>query len=98
MRGNISWEDYYNCLFDDKVQANIVTNIRSTKHILETVRTLKLSLSPFDDKRYYVNSIQSVPWGHYSIPGTNVQTIPEFEQGEIDWFRLDHEFFRDLSL
>ena len=97
VRDNISWVDYYNCLFDSRVQSNIVTNIRSTNHILNTVRTLKLSLSPFDDKRYYLNNIESVPWGHYSIPGTNVQLVPEFEQGDLNWFNLYHDIYRDLS-
>ena len=97
VRDNITWEDYYRCLFDDRVQSNIVTNIRSTNHVLNTVRTLKLSLSPFDDKRYYINSVESLPWGHYSIPGTHVKLIPEFEQGDLDWFNLHHDFYRDLS-
>ena len=97
VRDNITWEDYYNCLFDDKIQSNIVTNIRSTNHMINTVRTLKLSLSPFDDKRYYLNSIESVPWGHYSIPDTNVQVIPEYEQGDLNWFHLYHDIYRDLS-
>ena len=30
VRDNITLEDYYNLLFDDKIQSSIVTNIRST--------------------------------------------------------------------
>ena len=41
--------------------------IRSDHHNLYSTREKKVALSEFDDKRYLINNIESVPLGHYQI-------------------------------
>ena len=41
-----------------------MTNIRSEKHQLYTY---KISLSPIDDKRYFINEKTSYAYGHFKI-------------------------------
>ena len=39
-------------------------NIRSEKHQLYTCKMNKISLSPIDDKRYFLNEKTSYAYGH----------------------------------
>ena len=60
---NIKSEDYYNCLFGkerQKESENYV--IRSLNHETYMQKVTKTSLSAFDEKRCYLNSIESIPW------------------------------------
>ena len=59
----ISFDQYYNCLMNqtyDKTCEQFC--IRSHDHNMYLQKITKKSLSPFDDKRKYINNIQSVPW------------------------------------
>ncbi|XP_060515913.1 uncharacterized protein LOC132695588 [Cylas formicarius] len=61
----ITFEDYYNCLFD---KTQMYTNehlFRSKNHEVFTVNQRKIVLTPFDDKRV-VNYIftDTLPWGY----------------------------------
>ena len=73
----IAFEDYENCLFDNKILTRDQKLIKNKKHILYSVNENKVALSPFDDKRYLINnSVNTYPWGHYKIR--------ELEAMEID--------------
>ena len=50
------------------------TRIGSTRHQLQTIKTNKLSLSSFDDKRYVLeDGISTLPHGHYMIRDVHVE-------------------------
>lgn len=60
----LTFENYFDCLFDKKtfhVEQNL---IKSEKHNVYTIRQNKKALNPFDDKRI-VNYVQTttLPWG-----------------------------------
>ena len=60
---NIKFEEYYNCLFGGDYQReceNFV--IRSIDHDMFLQKVTKNSLSAFDEKRCYLNNIESIPW------------------------------------
>ena len=60
---NINFEDYYNCLFGRKYQQECDNYIiRSINHEMYLQRVKKSKLSIFDDKRSYINIIESKPW------------------------------------
>ena len=64
---NIKFEEYYNCLFGGDYQReceNFV--IRSIDHNMFLQKVTKNSLSAFDEKRCYLNNIESIPWMYYS--------------------------------
>ena len=59
----ISFDQYYKCLNNqtyDKTCKQFC--IRSHDHDMYLQQITKKSLSPFDDKRKYINNIQSTPW------------------------------------
>ncbi|XP_043479982.1 uncharacterized protein LOC122509796 [Leptopilina heterotoma] len=69
VKKSIHFDDYVKCLRDFDIQTRTQYNIRSRLHNLETVKQVKVALSPQDDKRYLLpGSTDTLPWGHYAIP------------------------------
>jgi len=64
---NIMHENYKSCLFDSNQfkQYCKFNSIKSENHQLKTVEINKVSLSAYDDKRYYIDMINSYAYGHY---------------------------------
>ena len=59
----ISFDQYYNCLLNQAYNNTCKQFcIRSHDHEMFLQQITKKSLSPFDDKRKYINNIQSIPW------------------------------------
>ena len=47
------------------MQSNLSYNIIQTNyHLLKSVAITKTALSAYDNKRYYLNMIESLPFGH----------------------------------
>ncbi|KAF4526571.1 hypothetical protein B566_EDAN009587 [Ephemera danica] len=68
LRKQITFEDYYNCLFFNKEKYTIYRSIRSFKHQLKTIQQNKLSISGHDDKRHICeNKVNTLAHGHYRI-------------------------------
>ena len=62
---NIKFEEYYNCLFGRKYQQECDNYIlRSINHEMVLQKIKKSTLSIFDDKRCYINNIESNPWNY----------------------------------
>ena len=62
---NIKFEQYYNCLFGKKFQHecdNYILRSINDEMVLQKVK--KSTLSIFDDKRCYINIIESNPWNY----------------------------------
>ena len=59
---------YKECLFNTSTRVDSVVGIGSVDHNLYTIQTNKISLSPFDDKRYVLDDkIQTLAYGHYKL-------------------------------
>ena len=56
------YEEYQNSLFNSETSSSTNISIRSNLHNLTVEQQLKFCLNPFDDKRLYINPIQSLPW------------------------------------
>lgn len=63
----LMWSEYYDCLFDKKVITCDQTSIRSRKHNLFVESVNKIAIDPFDSKRYYLDNINSLAFGHADI-------------------------------
>ena len=60
---HIKFEEYYNCLFGGEYQKECKNyTIRSINHEMIPQEIKKSTLSIFDDKRCYINNIESIPW------------------------------------
>ena len=55
-RKHIVHADYRECLLDEKMTRAQFVTIRSFDHSLVTIQTDKIALSPFDDKRFLLDS------------------------------------------
>ena len=64
---NLNFNEYYKILFGDSYRKDTLKSIRSFEHEIHTIQQSKISLSTFDDKRYYLDAVNSLPYGHYSI-------------------------------
>ena len=59
---------YRQCLLDNAYRVDSVVRIGSKAHKLYTIKNNKISLSPFDDKRYVLNNNKhTLAYGHYKI-------------------------------
>lgn len=65
----IHFADYYNCVKEHCIITKTQNTILSKLHNVFSIKRSKKVLNPYDDKRYILNNkIDTVPWGHYSIP------------------------------
>ena len=62
-------EHYKNSLLNSETSSSTNTSIRSNLHNLTVEKQNKLALNPFDDKRLYINPIQSLPWDKHTQKG-----------------------------
>ena len=63
------YEEYQNSLFNSETSSSTNISIRSNLHNLTVEKQPKLCLNPFDDKRLYLNPIQSLPWDKHTQKG-----------------------------
>ena len=59
---------YKQCLFKKRVFTHTMRKIQGVKHKLYTLDINKISLSPFDDKKYFINELDNLAHGHFRIP------------------------------
>ena len=65
VKKNISFDNYFECLFEQREHYADITSLRSFKHRIKTLSARKQALVPFDDKRYLLaDGITSIPFGH----------------------------------
>ena len=70
IRKDISHGDYLDVLNQSKVMHHKMKTIRSDCHQISSYEINKISLSPFDDKRYILSDgISSYAYGHLNITG-----------------------------
>ena len=66
IKNKIKFEDYKNCLFDEKEETRKINLIRHRNHDLYTESIEKIALSSKDDKRIVLgNKIDTMAYGHY---------------------------------
>ena len=66
IKKTITFNDYKNCLFDNKPAMRKMNVIRSHLHTMYTETVNKIALSPFDDKRLIrEDNIHTFAYGHY---------------------------------
>ncbi|XP_050293541.1 uncharacterized protein LOC126734075 [Anthonomus grandis grandis] len=64
----ITFQDFYNCLFNSQEKICTFQTIQSKNHETFSLIVNKSGLNAFDDKRYICqDKITTLPWGHYAI-------------------------------
>ena len=64
---DLRFSTYLNCLWNDEVKEHNFKTIRSMKHSVATYTQSKITLCPFEDKRYLLDAINSLPYSHYVL-------------------------------
>lgn len=59
--------DYLRCLKEEIQMEHTFNQISSKSHSVTTNKQKKISLSPFDDKRYLIDKVNSLPYGSVKI-------------------------------
>jgi hypothetical protein len=68
VKKDITLNDYKNCLFNNEIQLNKMYRLNSEKHNMYINEVNKVSLNPFDDKRYICeDGINTLPFGLYTF-------------------------------
>ena len=65
VKADIKFEDYKRCLMTGEMEHRSQITFRSRLHRITTIETNKLALSREDDKRIYVDNINSLARGHW---------------------------------
>ena len=63
VKKELKYKNYEDTLSDNKCDTVQFNSIRSKNHSIYTITQVKQSLSSYDNKRYYIDSINSVPFG-----------------------------------
>ena len=61
---DLKFSNYFKCLLCKDSYKHDFKCIRSSKHDVHTLAMKKKTLSSFDDKRFLLNMIHSVPYGY----------------------------------
>lgn len=68
LKNHISFENYLDCVRNNKIVSHNQNTIRSKLHHVYSITQKKISLSPFDNKRYICEgNVTTLPWGHYKL-------------------------------
>ena len=66
VKNEINHSDYKECLLEGRSCVHMQRSIVSQKQVVYSIRQTKLSLAPFDDKRYLLDDgITTLPYGHH---------------------------------
>jgi len=70
VKNHMNFKDHYRCLFGDTTLDTMTENvsIRSFRHELKTIKSIKSTYSCFDDKTVLLNDKKNtLAHGHYSL-------------------------------
>ncbi len=63
----LTHSDYFKCLFEKTNMKHEMTRIVNENHQIFTVKQVKTSLSPFNDKKYINENGVTHSFGHYTL-------------------------------
>ena len=64
INNDLKFSNYMECLMEEETMEHSFRCIRSNQHSVHTLDLKKKMLSGFDDKRFLLNMIDSVPYGY----------------------------------
>ena len=67
VKSELSYHSYDDTLKNNSCDTVTFNSIRSKAHQIYSITQTKQSLSAYENKRYYIDSINSLPYGHYRI-------------------------------
>ena len=71
----LQFKHYKKSLFSKAAMSSTFPRISSKDHRVTTTSFTRKSLSCYDDKRFYLCSLHSMPYGHYKLKNKNLKCI-----------------------
>ena len=68
VKRELNYKKYLETLEDNRCDTVSFNSIRSKNHQIYSINQVKMALSSYDNKRYYLDKVNSLPYGHYGIP------------------------------
>ena len=68
LKNGITHEDYKKCLLNREVFSRDMPGLRSYHHVIKGETVHKVALAPLDTKRYILDGISTLAFGHVDIP------------------------------
>ena len=92
LKKTISHDDYRTCILEKKVYARDMPGLRSYNHVIKGETVHKVALAPLDTKRYILDGISTLAFGHVDIPTHTPIEAPiqpptlDFSIPQLDFF------------
>ena len=67
VKKELNYDKYKDTLENNSCDSVSFNSIRSKNHQIYSINQVKQALSSFDNKRYYLDNINSLPFGHFRI-------------------------------
>ena len=67
VKKELTYQNYHEALFQNKKHEITYNFIRSRNHQLFSMSQVKQSLSNYENKRFYIDAFNSLPYGHYKL-------------------------------
>ena len=67
VKRELSYQKYLETLTHNNCDTVSFNSIRSKNHQIYSINQVKQALSSYDNKRYFLDSINSLPYGFYSL-------------------------------
>ena len=67
VHSQLSYKKYEETLNRELKEKATYNSIRRKDHQIDSIKQTKFALSNYDDKRYWLNDCESLPYGHYII-------------------------------
>lgn len=64
---NLTIDSYKECLYNEEISTENQTNIISRKHVVYTKESKRITLNPYSDKNFLINSIDTMAYGNQKI-------------------------------
>ena len=80
IKHQVNFDDAKNCLENEEIQLHNNYNIRAQNFEINTIRQNKISMPPFDNKRYLLNNRETKPYctdetKNIILEGKSINTI-----------------------
>lgn len=70
VKRDLDMNDYENVLNENITKNVNFCTIRSKRHQIYSICQTKVGLTSYDNKRYWIDDVESIPFGHYSLKNT----------------------------
>ncbi|XP_025018370.1 uncharacterized protein LOC112539813 [Tetranychus urticae] len=67
LKNRITFQDYLDCLYNHDTRRDVTTTLQSDRHNIQMIRRQKTTISSLEDKRYWVDPLKSLAYGHHDI-------------------------------